>query len=91
MPRLCCAVANVRLGDGAVRRRYLRPRRRVGARRLAISYYSAFVRMLAALALYRMVNGQRLGRLLCAAPEKHEAFAEALGITISAPPASRCS
>src|ERR1700680_4266552 len=36
--------------------------------------------MLAALALYRMVSGQRLGRLLRAAPEKHEAFAEALGI-----------
>lgn len=47
---------------------------------LVISYYAAFVLLLAALALYRVVNGGRLGRLLRAAPEKHEAFAEALGI-----------
>ena len=40
--------------------------------------------MLGALTLYRMVNGQRLGRLLRAAPEKHEAFAEALGINYRA-------
>ena len=51
---------------------------------LIISYYAAFVLMLGALALYRMVNGQRLGRLLRAAPEKHEAFAEALGINYRA-------
>ena len=30
--------------------------------------------------LYRVVNGQRIGRLLRAAPERQEAFAEALGI-----------
>ena len=47
---------------------------------LSISFYAAFVLMLAALGLYRMVNGQRLGRLLRAAPEKQEAFAEALGV-----------
>ena len=40
--------------------------------------------MLGALALYRMVDGQRLGRLLRAAPENHEAFAEALGINYRA-------
>jgi len=47
---------------------------------LVMGFYGAFIVLLAALALYRMVNGQRLGRLLRAAPEKHEAFAEALGI-----------
>jgi branched-chain amino acid transport system permease protein len=47
---------------------------------LVMGFYGAFILMLAALGLYRMVNGQRLGRLLRAAPEKHEAFAEALGI-----------
>ena len=51
---------------------------------LMISYLAAFVLMLAALALYRLVNGQRLGRLLRAAPEKQEAFAEALGINFRA-------
>src|SRR5205823_14728793 len=51
---------------------------------LIVSYYAAFVLMLAALALYRLVNGQRLGRLLRAAPEKHEAFTEALGINYRA-------
>src|SRR6185312_6734509 len=38
----------------------------------------------AALALYRMVNGQRLGLLLRTAPEGQEAFAEALGINYRA-------
>jgi branched-chain amino acid transport system permease protein len=42
--------------------------------------YLALLLLLGALVLYRVVNGQRLGRLLRAAPEKHEAFAEALGI-----------
>jgi len=51
---------------------------------LIISYCAAFVLMLAALALYRLVNGQRLGRLLRSAPEKQEAFAEALGINFRA-------
>jgi len=30
--------------------------------------------------IYRVVNGQRLGRLLRSAPERQEAFAEALGV-----------
>jgi branched-chain amino acid transport system permease protein len=47
---------------------------------LRFAYYCAFALMLAALGLYRAVNGQRLGRLLRAAPEKNEAFAEAIGI-----------
>ena len=47
---------------------------------LVLAYYASFLVMLLALALYRVVNGQRLGRLLRAAPEKHEAFAEAVGI-----------
>ncbi len=51
---------------------------------LVISFFAAFVLMLAALALYRVVNGQRLGRLLRAAPEKQEAFAEALGVNYRA-------
>lgn len=47
---------------------------------LVLGYYAAFVVLMLALTLYRAINGQRLGRLLRAAPEKHEAFAEALGI-----------
>lgn len=47
---------------------------------LILSYYACFVVMLLALALFRLINGQRLGRLLRSAPEKHEAFAEALGV-----------
>lgn len=47
---------------------------------LVLGYYLAFLLLLGALALYRVINGQRLGRLLRAAPEKHEAFAEALGV-----------
>ena len=47
---------------------------------LVLGYYLALLLLLGALVLYRVVNGQRLGRLLRAAPEKHEAFAEALGI-----------
>ncbi len=47
---------------------------------LVVAYLASFVVMLMALALYRLVNGQRLGRLLRAAPEKQEAFAEAVGI-----------
>ena len=57
---------------------------------LILGYYLSFVMLLGALALYRVVNGQRLGRLLRAAPEKHEAFAEALGVNYRAR-ASRCS
>lgn len=47
---------------------------------LVIGYYLGLLVLLGALVLYRIVNGQRLGRLLRAAPERHEAFAEALGI-----------
>jgi branched-chain amino acid transport system permease protein len=47
---------------------------------LRFAYYAAFALMLCALAVYRWVDGQRLGRLLRAAPEKNEAFAEAVGI-----------
>src|SRR5450755_1512425 len=36
--------------------------------------------MIAALFLYRFVDGQRLGRILKMAPEKREAFAEATGV-----------
>ncbi len=51
---------------------------------LVLSYFAAFVVMLAALALYRAINGRRLGLLLRAAPERQEAFAEALGINYRA-------
>lgn len=47
---------------------------------LLLNYYACFAVMLLALLLYRVVNGQRLGRLLRAAPEKQEAFAQAIGI-----------
>ena len=47
---------------------------------LVLGFYLGFLFLLGALMLYRVVNGQRLGRLLRAAPENHEAFAEALGI-----------
>ena len=51
---------------------------------LTLGFYVSFGVLLAALVLYRQVNGQRLGRLLRAAPEQHEAFAEALGINYRA-------
>ncbi|MCA3131912.1 MAG: branched-chain amino acid ABC transporter permease [Rhodocyclaceae bacterium] len=44
-----------------------------------LGYAAAFVMLLAMLGLYRLVNGQRLGRLLRTARED-EAFAEAVGI-----------
>lgn len=47
---------------------------------LVLGYWCCLLVMVLALGLYRAVNGQRLGRLLRAAPEKHEAFAEACGI-----------
>jgi branched-chain amino acid transport system permease protein len=49
---------------------------------LIFSYACCFVVMLLALALYRHVNGNRLGRILRCAPEKHEAFAEACGMDV---------
>src|SRR4029077_5051559 len=51
---------------------------------LVVSFCAAFVLVLAALALYRMVNGRRLGLLLRAAPERHEACAEAIGVNYRA-------
>ena len=50
---------------------------------LVLGYLACFAVMLVALALYRAVNGQRLGRLLRSAPEKHEAFAQACGINVA--------
>jgi branched-chain amino acid transport system permease protein len=47
---------------------------------IIVGYYAALVLMVASLALFRLVNGQRLGRLLRAAPERREAFAQALGV-----------
>ncbi len=47
---------------------------------LVLGYWSCLAVMLLALALYRLVDGQRLGRLLKSAPEKREAFAEACGV-----------
>lgn len=51
---------------------------------LVISFYAALIVLLLALTLYRLVDGNRLGRLLRAAPENQEAFAEALGINYRA-------
>ena len=45
-----------------------------------IQYAAAFVLLLAALAVYRAVNGQRLGLLLRAAHRDDEAVAESMGI-----------
>lgn len=45
-----------------------------------LAYYVCFALMLGALALYRLVHGRRLGRILRMAPEKREAFAEATGV-----------
>lgn len=45
-----------------------------------VSYYSAFGLLLATLLLFRLINGKRLGRVLCMAPEKREAFAQACGV-----------
>lgn len=47
---------------------------------LLLGYYACLALMLAALALYRAINGRRLGRILRMAPEQKEAFAEACGI-----------
>ena len=47
---------------------------------LILGFYLGFLLLIGALTLYRVVNGQRIGRLLRAAPERQEAFAEALGI-----------
>ncbi len=47
---------------------------------LVLGYYAAIGLMLAALGVYRFVNGKRLGRVLRMAPEKKEAFAQACGV-----------
>ena len=44
------------------------------------SYYSAFLLLIAALFLFRFVDGKRIGRILKLAPEKKESFAEASGV-----------
>lgn len=51
---------------------------------LLLGYYACFALMLAALVLFRFVNGKRLGRVLRMAPEKREAFAEACGVNYRA-------
>jgi branched-chain amino acid transport system permease protein len=48
--------------------------------RLLLAYYACFALMIAALLLYRFVDGKRLGRILRMAPEKRESFAEATGV-----------
>lgn len=45
-----------------------------------LAYYACFVLMILGLALYRFVDGRRLGRILKMAPEKREAFAQATGV-----------
>ena len=45
-----------------------------------VQYYSGFALLIAALFLFRFVDGKRLGRILKLAPEKKEAFAEASGV-----------
>jgi branched-chain amino acid transport system permease protein len=45
-----------------------------------LAYYACFAVMLLGLALYRIIDGRRLGRILKMAPEKREAFAEATGV-----------
>lgn len=43
-------------------------------------YYASLAVMIGALFVYRFVNGKRLGRVLRMAPEKKEAFAQAVGV-----------
>jgi branched-chain amino acid transport system permease protein len=45
-----------------------------------IAYYSSLGLLVAALFVFRFINGKRLGRVLRMAPEKHEAFAAATGV-----------
>ncbi|MEE3287888.1 MAG: branched-chain amino acid ABC transporter permease [Pseudomonadota bacterium] len=47
---------------------------------LRLGYYAAATVLVAALILFRFINGKRLGRVLRMAPEKREAFAEATGV-----------
>jgi branched-chain amino acid transport system permease protein len=45
-----------------------------------VAYYSSICLMVAALFLFRFINGKQLGRVLRMAPEKREAFAAACGV-----------
>jgi branched-chain amino acid transport system permease protein len=45
-----------------------------------VAYYSSLALMVAALFLFRFINGKQLGRVLRMAPEKREAFAAACGV-----------
>jgi branched-chain amino acid transport system permease protein len=45
-----------------------------------VAYYASLALLIAALFLFRFINGKRLGRVLRMAPEKHEAFAAAVGV-----------
>jgi len=45
-----------------------------------VAYYASFGLLVAALFLFRLINGKRLGRILRMAPEKREAFAAACGV-----------
>ncbi len=51
---------------------------------LMLGYYASGGVMLAALTLFRFINGKRLGRILRMSPEKREAFAEAVGVNYRA-------
>ncbi len=45
-----------------------------------VAYYSSIGLLIAALVLFRFINGKQLGRVLRMAPEKREAFAAACGV-----------
>jgi branched-chain amino acid transport system permease protein len=45
-----------------------------------VAYYASLGLLIAALFLFRFINGKQLGRVLRMAPEKHEAFAAASGV-----------
>jgi branched-chain amino acid transport system permease protein len=45
-----------------------------------VAYYASLCLLIGSLFLFRFINGKRLGRVLQMAPEKHEAFAAAVGV-----------
>ncbi len=45
-----------------------------------VAYYASLCLLIGSLFLFRFINGKRLGRVLRMAPEKHEAFAAAVGV-----------
>lgn len=47
---------------------------------LLFGYYASLALLVGGLFVYRFVNGKRLGRVLRMAPEKKEAFAQAVGV-----------